>query len=667
MIYLNNTGTSWYDEENEIIFFPGGEKIELKTTTKSKWKAFRELAKNPQNIVDLSKLKDNKNKTIYEGNNGSFRENVIKKLCAELNDKGLDCKLINEKDDKNIDNNAISIIVECQTNFEYSIHFPDLLFYKLINLFWKEYEYLSIKKYGTNNREEIVGKLGDVYRLPSIKPFEGEKKWTISEEDNYKYLINCPNGYGKTTLLKSILLSSSFKYIDGISEEEKKHYKKIRDFHGIKNNSLFIYLDCNFLNDLYGWNKENWIYQLLSHSMNLYSNMTEKDFLSLLKDYNNERGIVLLIDGFDEINDENKRCKLVENIIEFNKNPEFGNKSSIILAKRPLIYEKREFLRGYTKWTIESVNNEDEIKELIDNYLPGNKDYFNRIVSNYYLKQMACTPSLILWILRKIKNNIKSGYDLNGPLDVCSIIKEIIEEMFLRGDLDESLIKQINFFERVFELFSNMYLEKGIEELEIGIGMSYFELMVEMAFDTIIKEEKREMVQKGMKEKLGGIERKGELFFSRLGLLEERENNKLVFISITYAYYFAARRILRRFCGDDDSDSIKNMIDKIKFCHRYHVLTFIATIIVRRTQNRDLEIHDKHIEKCACLIKEYLIQHFNQANTNEKKYIAEAANHLLIRTLGNNLFVNENQSNNSESDFLRNLEFEDLTYNYNCE
>lgn len=109
-------------------------------------------------------------------------------------------------------------------------------------MFWQQYEFLSAQKEGKNKNCEVIASLGDVYQFPCIQENGTECKWSIEQKDtfNQNALIEAPNGYGKSTFMRSILLSANYAYIEGLTENQKKQYEKIKNFHGIDGN-CFLY------------------------------------------------------------------------------------------------------------------------------------------------------------------------------------------------------------------------------------------------------------------------------------------------------------------------------------------------------------------------------------------------------------------------------------------
>ena len=92
---------------------------------------------------------------------------------------------------------------------------------------------------------------------------------------------------GKSSLLKSILLSAIFPYKDALTEAEKLMYKRLRQFHGIENTYFCVFIECK---DLL-WKAEDnnsidWIYETLSNSIRIDRHVDKEDFYALLEKYN---------------------------------------------------------------------------------------------------------------------------------------------------------------------------------------------------------------------------------------------------------------------------------------------------------------------------------------------------------------------------------------------
>lgn len=100
-----------------------------------------------------------------------------------------------------------------------------------MDLYWDRYEELSAQKDSANRFGEIQAKLGDVYQIPLLQELGQNCKWNINNAAprNKNILIEAPNGYGKTTFLRSILLAATYQYRENLSEKEKKSPFKLSE------------------------------------------------------------------------------------------------------------------------------------------------------------------------------------------------------------------------------------------------------------------------------------------------------------------------------------------------------------------------------------------------------------------------------------------------------
>ena len=247
MIFLNAEETISFDQEKREICKPDGS---IFLSNDKQWDVFIFLLKNEGKECltveierDIGKY-DSDNKAIATYIN-RFKKYLIK--------YDIPCISIDEKDkidpDKITIKNKRNRIVQGKRTGSYTLYLPKIKNKNekiLANLFWKRYENLSAQKEGENKNNEIVARIGEVYQFPLLQENGTDCIWSLKNigEGNQNIVIEAPNGYGKSTFMRSILLSSLYQFIDDLSEKEKENYGKIYKFHDIPDESLFIYLEC---------------------------------------------------------------------------------------------------------------------------------------------------------------------------------------------------------------------------------------------------------------------------------------------------------------------------------------------------------------------------------------------------------------------------------------
>lgn len=211
---------------------------------------FVELLKAEDHECPTLYLEDVLNATNVLGKSSySPIKDLVSKLRRELNSIGVPCNTGKSEDPNKIiiKNKRNSKWGQEGYNGFYCIIVPrekNKLEKLIADLFWRRYEYLSAQKEGQNKVLEINAKLGDVYQIPLMQEEGKDCEWSINNTDEYNQniLIEAPNGYGKTTLVKSILLSSIYEYRDDLSQEEVDRYLEIRKFHKISEEYLCLFI-----------------------------------------------------------------------------------------------------------------------------------------------------------------------------------------------------------------------------------------------------------------------------------------------------------------------------------------------------------------------------------------------------------------------------------------
>ena len=546
----------------------------------------------------------------------------------------------------------------------------------IMDLYWDRYEELSAQKDSANRFGEIQAKLGDVYQIPLLQELGQNCKWNINNAAprNKNILIEAPNGYGKTTFLRSILLAATYQYRENLSEKEKEKYEAIKRFHGIEDDSFFLYLECKNIDieslDGSGNSKTNnikpdcvkWIYDTLSGFNGILIDqwIKEEDFRNLIESYNLKKKLILLVDGLDELRMD-YRTVLIKKLYEFQSDLTYGSGSRIIMTVRPLFWQIN--FPGYRKYTISNKNIIEDKKVLL-NYLKsydGNYRNFNveelyeYIISNPYMRELVCTPGIIVWVIKE--HQVNEG--------IWLLVERIIEQMMLRYDPRQfsgnenqirycdamDFVSNIEQYKRVYEEIAYKYLCSTKDDQ----GLSFYNPdVLRLVQDCIeqIRSENDRKFNRVFPDENEEAKSLGELFFTNVALME-CQIDRLKFTSSVYAYHLAARLVLRYLSRKDYKTGVIRMLDEIPAQHRYTVIVLASSLALHTggVDNRGIRIYNTNgLDKdeiryvWAEVCCEYMKARWSdiECSTDEKLLIQDAIAKIFLKYYGENVYTNRN-------------------------
>ena len=656
MKYLNIDQTIIFDEEKREIRFEDGKNKNFILPSDQQWDLFVLLLENEGQECLTTSLVSKLDVSFNEKNPTDSIKTLIYRLKKDLNKKGIPCNPGKEtNDDKITFVNKKNRTINGIQHGSYMIILPKIKKKneKLIaDLFWKRYEFLSAQKEGENKNSEIVASIGEVYQFPLLQESGADFKWNIEHKNDFNpnILIEAPNGYGKSTFMRSILLSANYSYIEGLTEKQHEQYNKINKFHGIGENNFFIYLECKDIDferlDRVG--NIEWIYNTLSstESIRLDRFLDISEFIELIKNYNLSKKLVILIDGLDEVSFVHRKS-LIGKLNEFQHDKEYGFNSRIIMTSRPLFWQIE--LGGYRKYTISNRNIIEDSAVFRSYICAYTKNYKNidtekmylYVSENPYISEIVCTPAIIVWIIREYHNNS----------DISVSIERIIEQMMLRYNSRE-LAVYIDHYKRVYEQIAYKYLCLS----EDGEGLPFLNSevlsLVQGCIDTIVFEGDKQF-NRVFADDNKNDEEIGELFFTNVALMEY-VNNRIRFTTLTYAFHLAARHILRYFAKENCKDVVVQALDDIAVEYRYSVMVVASALVLHISDTRffkgfgtnALDYRFDVVE----IFSKYLREKWNSesCSVKEKELIQDAIAQILLKYYGDNVFTNRNVSDDSD-------------------
>lgn len=643
---LNIQQTILFDEEKREIRFEDEIEKNFSLPSNQHWDLFVLLLENEGQECLTTYLE---NKLNVDPTNDPIKT-FVSRLRKDFEEKGIPCN-----GPKETNENKITILNKRNRTVNgirygsYTLILPRIKNKNekiLASLFWQRYEFLSAQKEGENKNSEITASIGDVYQFPLLQESGIECEWSIEQKDtfNQNVLIEAPNGYGKSTFMRSILLSASYAYIEGLTEKQKEQYEKIKNFHGIDEKCLFIYIECKDIdferiNDL---GDVEWMFNTLSRieGIRLDRFLAIDEFIDLIRNYNLNKKLIVLIDGLDEVSSVHRKT-LIEKLNAFQRNKEFGFYSRIIMTARPLFWQIE--LGGFRKYTISNRNiieNQDVFRSYISGYSKSRRTFdpgemYLYVRENPYLSEIVCTPAIIVWIIREYQNNS----------DIFVSIERIIEQMMLRYNSRELAVYK-DHYKRVYEEIAYKYL--CLSEDDYGLPFLNVEVLslIQNCIDSIVSEGDKQFnrlfANDNKKE-----EELGELFFTNVALMEY-VNDRIRFTTLTYAYHLTARYILRCFAKDNCKDIVIQALEEITVKYRYVVMVMASTLVLHLADTRFFkgfgsDVNDYRFELADIFI-EYLKRKWNDESCciEEKEIIQDAIAQILLKYYGDNVFTNRN-------------------------
>lgn len=533
--------------------------------------------------------------------------------------------------------------------------------FDLAKNYWRQYSVVRpYKNVGRGGYQDNIP-FHEVYRIPGLRAdaLEQDKTWRMSEltgKGNLVY-VEAPNGYGKSTLLQGILLSSLYgcqrlSESGSAAESALKMYEELAKFHKLPEGALVLLLQAEDLDCTGGDGIECLYASNLLHKTCEYS-----QFEKIVSDFNAKRQLFVLIDGYDEAEPEKQEqvVEWIERVSDAESHRDTCGKAVFLIAGRPLYEgEGQNPILGsrlpVQRWHLAPLRPEEDaegIEQLLTKYVgqlrnrkPDTVERTKeRIRSNPYLRRLPVTPFILVKLVEDCSCN-----DLND-LAPHEIIDRVIDQLMKR---------QKRFGLKQQELFSYKLLHEELAYKmlscgEEGVDYDYFCRYERSCYDRV----------DAYFSKKWGTELKTitpEDIFTITGLLQEDAEGRVGFLcSYVLIREFAARKLTRLMEGET-CEVLLAQLNEIPCEYRYELLTMSMVQLMKN----DCYCYERYFfhglspyEKEAALtvFENYMLDRYAQSsNISEKEAISKAVALLLSNAYGNIPLTNVNNSAGEEQD-----------------
>lgn len=528
--------------------------------------------------------------------------------------------------------------------------------------YWRQYSVVRpYKNVGRGGYQDNIP-FHEVYRIPGLRAdaLEQDKTWRMSEltgKGNLVY-VEAPNGYGKSTLLQGILLSSLYgcqrlSESGSAAESALKMYEELAKFHKLPEGALVLLLQAEDLDCTGGDGIECLYASNLLHKTCEYSQFEE-----IVSNFNAKRKLFVLIDGYDEAEPEKQEQVVawIERVSDAESQRDTCGKAVFLIAGRPLYdAEGQNPILGSRlpeqRWHLAPLDPEidtEGIEQLLTKYIgqlrnrkPDTVERTKeRIRSNPYLRRLPVTPFILVKLVEDCSCN-----DLAPHLAPHEIIDRVIDQLMKR---------QKRFGLKQQELFSYKLLHEELAYKmlscgEEGVDYDYFCRYERSCYDRV----------DAYFSKKWGTELKTitpEDIFTITGLLQEDAEGRVGFLcSYVLIREFAARKLTRLMEGET-CEVLLAQLNEIPCEYRYELLTMSMVQLMKidcycyeRYFFHGLSPYEK--EDALTVFENYMLDRYAQSNDiSEKEAISKAVALLLSNAYGNIPLTNVNNSAGEEQD-----------------
>ena len=464
----------------------------------------------------------------------------------------------------------------------------------LAQIYYDTYGVLSDVKDKNNTRrvsERLYSKFEEAFQFPHVTSTDG-KKWDFDGLVGRKNAVWAPNGYGKTTFLKSLLFSAICNYKNN-SDFDNSFYYRARKFHNIGKNYFAIFIEANYFSFVISTEGIEWIYEISQKQMGFERNLLPKeDFFDLIKKKNSEGKLIVLVDGYDEL-DDTLRDIFFDRINELLEMKSYGENAIMLVSSRS--YFETVNFNGYDFWTIDSLSfrdNSEFVRNFIKAYTRGENDVtseqlYNLISNNHFLSEAINTPEILLDVICGGIQYLKT----NERYDIHDIVEETIEDLIQRIDpLHPKTVTEygrIDDIKKVYSLFAiNVLTSRN------GVKEGNFSAMLRDIIEQLCEEENESKYKHRKIRKMLDLEDDEivRLFFTKMSILKS-DGKYVRFLSENFSKHLAARRIIDELGAEGSFENSWFTLVQMREL-KYEVFTMICTLAyyVENTTLQDIII-----------------------------------------------------------------------------
>ncbi len=336
---------------------------------------------------------------------------------------------------------------------------------QIADYYYGKYHELEFKK----QTDKINQNLMEVFCFPS---FEDGKFLDLSESRNS--FICAPNGFGKSALLKTILLATNPSSKINERQELAEKITELKDYYKIQKNYLTLFIDLKNVNSNNEFCKSNDLCKWLLFASDLEKIMKLDEFRELVAYYNKMDCLVLIFDSLDEVvqkrEDDISRDGVLTKIRLLTCADEICNKAKVFIASRPLVLNEDDMPnRDFQYLYMETLfSQQKSVEMLIEKYSPEYKDDLVRyIYGDPYLKYLVVTPQLLTEIMSNVLlkwyNKEKGIQGIRKDEAMYGLISNIIRDMMTRFKNKDNVASSAINYEHIYETFAYVSLFNNVE------------------------------------------------------------------------------------------------------------------------------------------------------------------------------------------------------------
>lgn len=522
--------------------------------------------------------------------------------------------------------------------------------------YWRQYSVVRpYKNVGRGGYQDNI-LFHEVYRIPGLRAdaSEQDKTWRMSElarKGNLVY-VEAPNGYGKSTLLQGMLLSSLYgsQSVTGsgsMTESALKIYEELAAFHNLPEGALVLLLQTEDLDCTGGDGIECLYASNLLHKTCEYSQFEE-----IVSDFNAKKKLFVLIDGYDEAEPEKQEqvVEWIERVSDAESQRDTCGKAVFLIAGRPLyegegqnpILGSRLSVKRWHLAPLDPAEDTEGIEQLLTKYVgqlrnrkPDTVERTKeRIRSNPYLRRLPVTPFILVKLVEDCSRSDLAPHE---------IIDRVIDQLMKRQKRFGLRQQELLGYKLLHEELAYKMLSVGEE----GVDYDYFCRYERSCYDRV----------DAYFSKKWGTELKTitpEDIFTITGLLQEDAEGRVGFLSpYVMIREFAARKLTRLMEGEA-CKAVLTQLNEIPCEYRYELLIMSMVQLMKNICYEGYFFHGLSpyaAEDALTVFENYMLDRYAQSsNISEKEAISKAVALLFSNAYGNIPLTNVNNSAGEEQD-----------------